>query len=97
MKKSYSFHNGMNILNVPESSFNYIIIDVMGEANTFYVDKMELRETKPVFDGKRVLGISAISFLLYSLVLALILFYWCRMDISFKLYSWIESLQELYI
>lgn len=97
-KNSYLLHEGMNLIYLPKNSFNTIAIEITGENDTsFYVEKMQMRETKPCFDGEKALEIVFVTYLLYILLSGALLFIWRKIGISFRFYSWIESLQEIYI
>lgn len=97
-KASYSLHNGMNIIDVPRNSFNMIAIGLYGEnGSSVCIEKMQLRETKPVFDGNKALKIMSISFLVYLFLSFILIFCWCKLGFHFSFYSWIEVLQEIYI
>lgn len=97
-KNSYLLHEGMNLIYLPKNSFNTIAIEITGENDTsFYVEKMQLRETKPCFDGNKALKIFFITYLLYIFLTGTLIGIWRKTGISFGFYSWIESLQEIYI
>lgn len=97
-KEIHSLHEGMNLIDVPQNSYNVIAIGITGENNiSFYIEKMQLRETKPVFNGIKALKIMVFSYLIYTLISGGIIFIWRKMGISFSLYSWIELLQDMYI
>lgn len=97
-KESYSFTEGMNVINVPKNSFNTIAVEIQGENDTsFYVEKMQLRETKPVFDGNEALKNMLTFYLIYLFISGIFIFFWHKLNISFSLYGWIDVLQDIYI
>lgn len=97
-KVSCSLHDGMNIISIPPKSFNVIAIEVYGEnGSSFYVEKMQLRETKPVFEKNIALKIMFVSYLMYLFISGLFIFAWRKIGISFHFYRWIEVLQKIYI
>lgn len=97
-KASYSLRDGMNIIDVPKNSFNVIAIGLYGEnGSSVCIEKMQLRETKPVFDGNKALKIMFISFLIYLFISFIFIFCWRKLGILFNLYNWIEVLQDIYI
>ena len=94
---SYSLHDGMNIISVPQKSFNVIAIEVYGDnGSSFYIEKMQLRETKPVFEGNRALEIMFVSYLIYLFISGIFILVWHKIGITFHLYRWIEVLQKIY-
>lgn len=97
-KVYFSLHTGMNLISVPHNSFNIIAVEICGENGTsFCIEKMQLRETKPVFDGNRALKIMFASFLVYLFISCIFILCWRKLGIHFNLYSWIEVLQDIYI
>lgn len=97
-KVFYSLHNGMNVISVPHNSFNLISIEIRGEnGSSFYVEKMQLRETKPIFDANRALKIMLVSYLMYLLISVILMLCWSKMGISLDIHGWIDVLQEIYI
>ena len=97
-KASYSLHDGMNVIDVPKNSFNTIAIGLYGEnGSSVCIEKMQLRETKPVFDGNKALKIMFVSFLIYLFISCIFIFCWRKLGIHFNIYIWIEALQKIYI
>ncbi len=91
-------HSGMNLLDVPQNSFNMIRISMADEnEETFTVENMQLRENKPTWNSLKAAIIFCMSFLIYSFISGVILLSWRKIGITFDLYTWVEMLQDIYI
>lgn len=93
-----SMNDGMNLIEIPKKSFNTIAIGINGEkGSSFTVEKMELRETKPVYNANKALKVILVTYLVYTIVSGMLILCWRKFGIALNLYSWIEVLQEIYI
>ena len=89
---------GTNVVEVPEnSSFNVLRISIVGEqGDSFFVRKMQLRETAPIFTWKAAIKIYLITYALYSLAICILLFIWEKVGLKCRIYRCIEVLQGVY-
>lgn len=91
-------HSGMNLLDVPQNSFNMIKITIADENKPAYTIKnMQLRENKPTWNFLKAAMIFCMSFIIYTFGSGIILLFWRRIGITFDLYTWVEMLQDIYI
>lgn len=90
-------YSGMNLLPVPDISFNVIGLTAIGEnGSSFCVEDMQLREKPPVFDLKKAIVYMFFSMLAFILFSCIFLIIWHRLKVRIEIYSWIKLLQDVY-
>lgn len=94
----FDLKEGMNLVEVPENSFNVIEINITGERGvSFIVEDMQIRTQEPASTFGQMIFYSILFlgfYIIFSFGIGLL---WRKFGQSFDLYSGIEVLQDIYI
>ncbi len=96
--RGYDLSEGINILELPEQSFNKLELQINGEDGcSFKIGSMQFRENLPVFSIGTIVQMTLLSFAVYAVISGILLLICRRLKIKISLYFGIEILQELYL